>query len=74
MTHFIGFNPMICPYCLRNEEIAFKTQTKETRHFLDDDDEPYVERRHQCPQCNESFFTIETFNREPEISRDRKQI
>lgn len=74
MTYFIGFNPMICPYCLRDHDVAYKTVTKETRNFLDDDDEPIVERRHQCPNCNQSFFTIEQFSREPEILRDRKSI
>ena len=53
---------------------SYKTVTKETRNFLDDDDEPIVERRHQCPNCNQSFFTIEQFSREPEILRDRKSI
>ena len=65
---------MICPYCLRDDDVAYKTVTKETRNFLDGDGDPIVERRHQCPSCNESFFTIEQFSREPERLRDRKEI
>lgn len=65
---------MICPYCLRDDDVAYKTVTKETRNFLDDEGDPIVERRHQCPCCNQSFFTIEQFSREPEVLRDRKEI
>ncbi len=65
---------MICPYCLRDEDVAYKTVTKETRNFLDDEGDPIVERRHQCPSCNQSFFTIEQFSREPETIRERKEI
>lgn len=65
---------MICPYCLRDDDVAYKTVTKETRNFLDDEGDPIVERRHQCPSCNQSFFTIEQFSREPETIRERKEI
>jgi transcriptional regulator NrdR family protein len=64
MTHFIGFNPMICPYCLRDKDEAYKTSTKETRNFLDGEGDPIVERRHQCTNCQESFYTIEQFSRD----------
>ncbi|MFZ9455569.1 MAG: hypothetical protein ACO27Q_10095 [Bacteroidia bacterium] len=67
MIYFLGFQPMYCPYCINNEEYI-KTKTVDTRQFINNDDEPYVERRHKCPECGEHFYTIETYHRPANIS------
>ena len=60
LVYFIGFDPVYCPICLDKEDLAFKTKTLDTRHFVDTEDhQPYVQRRHQCPNCANAFYTIE---------------
>lgn len=67
MIYFLGFTPMYCPHCLIDGEYN-KTKILDTRQFLDGDDEPYVERRHKCTVCDESFYTIETYHRSATIT------
>lgn len=60
LVTFYGFKELYCPECLDKKEIGVKTKTLETRHYLDESNQPIVRRRHYCPECMTSFYTMES--------------
>ena len=59
LVAFFGVKELICPECAKKDEKYYKTKCLETRTYTDENSQPWVRRRHYCPNCLNQFYTIE---------------